>query len=77
MIRTQIQLEQADFDRLKRAAARRSCSIAAFVRESVKTALRESEGEEGGAAVRAIAGKYRSGRGDLARNHDSYLDHGW
>ncbi len=77
MIRTQIQLEEKDFARLKRAASRRSCSVSAFVRESVKTALDSSEREEIIDAVEELAGKYHSGSGDLARNHDAYLDDGW
>ncbi len=77
MIRTQIQLEEADFKRLKRAAARRSCSVSAFVRQSVLTSLAENERDDGVGAVMDVAGKYRSGKGDLARNHDAYLNDGW
>jgi predicted DNA-binding ribbon-helix-helix protein len=77
MIRTQIQLEEADFARLKKEAARRSCSVSAFVRDSVKAALHESDHAAGLSAVREIAGKYHSGKGDLSRNHDTYLENGW
>ena len=77
MIRTQIQLEEEDFVPLQREAARRSCSVSAFVRESVKAALKESDRGAGVSAVKEIAGKYHSGRGDLARNHDTYLKNGW
>jgi hypothetical protein len=77
MIRTQIQLEEADFERLKREARRRSCSVSAFVRDSVKAALIESEREASGGSVMDLGGKYNSGLGDLAENHDRYLDDGW
>jgi hypothetical protein len=76
MIRTQIQLAEADFERLKREAARRSCSVSAFVRDSVKAALIESE-RETGSSVMDLAGKYRSGGADLAQEHDKYLQDGW
>jgi len=77
MIRTQIQLEEEIFEQLRKEAARRSCSVSAFVRVSVKTALRESEREVGGSRLKELGGKYRSGLGDLARNHDAYLENGW
>lgn len=76
MIRTQIQLEEQDFQRLKRQAARRSCSVSAFVRDSVKAALVESE-RESESLVMELAGKYRSGLPDLSKNHDAYLEDGW
>jgi len=77
MIRTQIQLDEADFKRLKREAARRSCSVSAFVRDSVKAALLESERNASQEGVMEIAGKYRPGTKDLAREHDRFLDDGW
>lgn len=77
MIRTQIQLDEADFKRIKREATRRSCSVSAFVRECVTNALAKSEREADGSAVMELSGRYRSGKGDLARNHDAYLDDGW
>lgn len=77
MIRTQIQLEAEDMERLKRAAQRRACSISAFVRESVRATLNRAEQEHQVDTLMALAGKYSSGRGDLSRNHDTYLDEGW
>lgn len=77
MIRTQIQLDEADFERLKRAAGRHGCSVSAFVRESVKQKLAESETNAGQGSLMELAGKYRSGRSDLAENHDAYLNDGW
>jgi hypothetical protein len=77
MIRTQIQLDERDFARLKQEAARRSVSVSAFVRESVKTALDASDQNAGVSSVRELSGKYHSGKGDLSRNHDAYLNEGW
>lgn len=77
MIRTQIQFEEVDYERLKRAAGRHACSISAFVRESVKQKLLESEAHAAQGSVMELAGKYRSGQDDLAENHDKYLSDGW
>lgn len=77
MIRTKFQLEEADYERLKREAGRRACSVSAFVRESVRQKLAESEAESAQGSVMELAGKYRSGRKDLAENHDAYLNDGW
>lgn len=76
MTRTQIQLEEEDFQRLKRQAVRRSCSVSAFVRDSVKAVLIESE-RESASSVMELAGKYQSGLPDLSKNHDTYLEDGW
>jgi len=77
MIRTQIQLEEVDFERLKREARRHSCSVSAFVRESVRQKLSESEAKSALGSVMELAGKYRSKCTDLAENHDAYLNDGW
>jgi len=77
MVRTQIQLKEEDFKRLKREAGRRSCSVSAFVRDCVTKVLARSERETGRPAVMELSGKYHSGSCDLARNHDDYLDEGW
>lgn len=77
MIRTQIQLEVGDYERLKREAARLSCSVSALVRESVKQKLSEGEAKAAQRSVMELAGKYKSGLNDLAENHDAYLDDGW
>lgn len=77
MIRTQIQLDGKDYERLRRRAVARGWSISRMVRESVKRTLEEEEREEGRQAESALAGKYGSGCGDLARNHDTYLADGW
>jgi predicted DNA-binding protein len=77
MVRTQIQLEEEDFERLKREAARCSCSVSAFVRDSIKAALIESERRSTAEDVMKLAGKYDSSLSDLSENHDKYLEDGW
>jgi len=77
MIRTQIQLEEGDLDRLKAEAAKRGCSVSALVRDSVKAALDTKDRSGGDMAIMEVAGKYRSGKRDLAQNHDTYLEDGW
>lgn len=77
MIRTQVQFEEEELIRLKKEALRRGCSVSAVVRDSVKAALDAKAKPENVRAVMELAGKYDSGRSDLASNHDSYLDDGW
>ena len=77
MIRTQIQLEEEDFEELRREAARSGCSISAYVRRSVQTALASGRREGAYRQAAELAGKYRSGLNDLAVNHDEYLSDGW
>jgi len=64
-------------EELKEEARRRSCSVAAVVRDSIKAALAERKQEDRANRVMELSGKYRSGKGDLARNHDTYLEDGW
>lgn len=77
MVRTQIQLTEAQADALKRMAAERAVSLAALIREAVSGFLEGEhvvdEGERRRRA-RSAAGRFRSGRGDLAAEHDRYLD---
>jgi len=77
MIRTQVQFEEEEFHRLREEAARLEQSVAAVVRESVKRALESNEAAGCRERARQLAGKYRSGRSDLARKHDGHLEHGW
>jgi len=77
MIRTQIQLEPAELERIKREAAREACSVSHFIRESVLERLSRAERSAKAAEVRELSGKYRSGKGDLSTHHDDYLDEGW
>ncbi len=76
MIRTQIQLEEAQYRALKELAARQRVSVAELIRQAVstwlKTSAQVSEEERRRRAI-AAAGRFRSGLGDLAERHDQYL----
>ncbi len=77
MIRTQIMLTEAQSSALAQMAHARRASKGALVREAVDEMLaREFAGDRNAdlrARARSLAGKYRSGLGDLARRHDDYL----
>jgi predicted DNA-binding ribbon-helix-helix protein len=77
MLRTQIQLVKDVLARLRQEAARRNCSISALVRESIRHALQQTDLNSDISPLRELCGKYRSGTGDLAINHDAYLENGW
>lgn len=76
MIRTQVQFTEAQMRKLKRLAAERGVSVAALIREAIDLLVRgapEGEADRRQRALRA-AGRFRSGRTDLATEHDRYLD---
>ena len=80
MVRTQIQLTEEQARRLKALAGARGISMAELIRQSVDSLLRTNRGfdraERKQRAI-AIAGRFRSGLGDLAKNHDCYLNEGY
>ena len=76
MIRTQVQLTEQQHVRLRALAAERGSSISRLVREGVDNVLAQIElGAPSDRAQRAIAaaGRFHSGRSDVARRHDDYL----
>lgn len=77
MIRTQIQLEPETWEALRKAADEQGKSVSEVVRESVKSMLNQSRQRALGERLLEVCGKYRSGLGDLARNHDRYLEDGF
>ncbi len=77
MERTQISLEPEQAERLRRLARERGVSMAHLIREAVDAAYgpeapdsREALWERAWSAV----GCAHSGLGDVARDHDRYLD---
>jgi Arc/MetJ-type ribon-helix-helix transcriptional regulator len=76
MIRTQIQLTEEQAQALKELAAGRRTSVAELIRESVDELLYKvggiDEAERRRRAI-AVAGRFRSGKGDISENHDEYL----
>jgi len=77
MIRTQVQLTEAQARALRTQARVEDRSMADLVRESVSEYLaRRHVVDRGEVARRALtlAGRYRSGCRDLAEDHDAHLD---
>ncbi len=76
MIRTQIQLTEQQAEALKQAAARRGISMAELIRQSIDQFLgKAGDLSQRDLRVRAasVAGRFRSGRADVAVHHDEYL----
>jgi predicted DNA-binding protein len=74
MIRTQIQLTDEQAARLRRVAAERGVSIAALIREAIDASLSEPELEQRHSRALAAIGRFRSGRGGIAEQHDQELE---
>ena len=76
MVRTQVQLTEAQVEALKALAAQRQVSIAELVRQGVEQLLRAGDPvlpeERRQRAIRA-AGRFRSRRSDVSSGHDRYL----
>lgn len=76
MVRTQIQLSEAQFKALKALAAAQNKSMAELIRQAVDTLLGSviavDQDERKRRAI-AIAGRFRSDVPDLGSNHDRYL----
>lgn len=79
MIRTQIQLEKAQHERLKRLAARESKSLAELVREAVDHVLDDRAEDTKWRDLRSVAGAFHDPEGEasVAEDHDDYLANAW
>ena len=75
MIRTQIQLEPVQYERLKALAARRSTSFAQLVRDGVDHVLASEQADADWQRFLGAVGTFRSPAGthDIATQHDDYL----
>jgi hypothetical protein len=78
MIRTQIQLTEAQARKLRQAARRDGVSLAEAIRRLVDRGLADEKHERARLYARAAeaVGRYRDRRGakDVAVEHDAYLD---
>lgn len=77
MIRMQIRLTEVQARALRSQARFEQRSVADLVRESVSEYLarrRVVDRRELGRRVRDLSGRFRSGRRDLAEEHDRHLD---
>jgi len=76
MIRTQIQLTEAQAQTLKAMAAARQSSVAALIREGVDYLIQQAGSIDVAERRRraiAAAGRFRSGRSDVSMEHDRQL----
>ena len=76
MVRTQVQLSEAQAQALKALAAAQNKSPADLIRQAVDDFLRSMSGislEERKRRAIAAAGRFRSGLSSLSTNHDRYL----
>jgi hypothetical protein len=76
MVRTQVQFDKPQYERLKQLAARRGVSMAQLVREGVEAILLEDGARDPWDDLFAIVGKYGGGGApeDVGREHDRHLD---
>ena len=74
MVRTQVQLTEAQARALRRLAAERGVSMAELVRASVDELLATAGGERDWERALAAMGRYRGGAGDVSEQHDRDLE---
>ena len=72
-IRTQIQLDPDDLDKLRTLARTRGVSISGAVRQLVREAAEPPGGESDWARLLKFAGSLTESQDDVAINHDHYL----
>jgi hypothetical protein len=76
VVRTQIQLTEEQANALKKLALSRHLSIAELIRQAVDNILKSNTAidmEERKKRAIEAAGKFSSGKRDIAREHDKYL----
>ncbi|MXW95694.1 MAG: ribbon-helix-helix protein, CopG family [Acidimicrobiaceae bacterium] len=74
MVRTQISITDEQAERLRAEATARRVSQAAIVRQALDDHLARESLAARVERARASFGAFRSGCGDLAENHDAYLE---
>ncbi len=74
MIRKQVQLTARQVAAVRREAARRGISEAAFIRDALERALGRPDRDRRRERLRRVIGAFDSGLPDLAREHDRYLE---
>ncbi len=76
MVRTQIQLNEKQAEGLKKMAAFRHLSVAELIRQAVDEMLKANRAIDSGERKKRaleIAGRFRSGKRDISREHDKYF----
>ncbi len=74
MRRVQVQFTEAQVDGLERRATESGRSFAAVVREAADALLAEDERHRRVERALSAIGGFHSGLGNLAEDHDRYLD---
>jgi hypothetical protein len=76
MKKTSIRLTEEQFANLRKTAILRGFSIAKVVRDAIDEFCRNEEAQREDKRKRAleVAGRFRSGRGDVSKKHDAHLD---
>lgn len=74
MVRTQIQLTEAQARALKRLAAERGVSIAALIREAVDRLVHGGDPDAVWRRALAVIGRYSAGPGNVSEDHDRHLE---
>jgi len=80
VVRTQIQLTEEQAKKIKKIAASRGVPMAEVIRDAVEGTIRSSGvviSEERRKRALEIVGKFRSGKKNVSRKHDSYLADAW
>lgn len=76
MVKTQVQLTEDLLAELRRMAAEEGVSVSALVRRGMAEFVQAKRGPDRKELMRRaleVAGKYRSGKTDIAERHDHYL----
>jgi len=76
MVRTQIQLTEAQAKTIKKVALEKGTSVAEVIRRAVENMIQSNPKVSTPEKIRRaieIAGKFRSGKGNVSRKHDEYL----
>ncbi len=76
MIRTQIQFEEEQYQKIKELANQQKVSIAAVVRRAVEQLLMTRKPGRSSLYREAlkISGKYKADHNDISTSHDKYLE---
>lgn len=77
MIRTQIQLTEAQAEALRTIAVAQNVSMAELIRRSVDQLVQSQQVNSGRSAriarAKVAVGRFSSGRSDISSRHDEYL----
>ena len=77
MVRTQIQLTEEQARAVKKMASSEGVSVAEVIRRAVGKIMRADKSideEERHKRALEIVGKFRSGKRDISKKHDEYLE---